>query len=168
MSVFYTVHAPPLRGADASPDPERFVFVREGFYLWAFLAAALWMLWHQMWLVLLVYVVVAVGLDAALHYAGAPEYVIVVVWLLISLLIGIEAATLRRFTLARRGWKNVGVVGGHDREDAERRFFAAWVREATAKRPEKSTMASAPPPPVPCLPESAAVIGLFPEPGASR
>ena len=51
MSV-YTVHEPPLRAAEASPDPERFVFVRDGFYFWAFLLTPLWMLWHRLWLVL--------------------------------------------------------------------------------------------------------------------
>ena len=32
----YTVHQPPLRATDAAPDPQRFVFVRDGFYFWAF------------------------------------------------------------------------------------------------------------------------------------
>ena len=57
----YTVHQPPLRATDAAPDPQRFVFVRDGFYFWAFLPRALWMLWHRMWLVLLIYVVGAIG-----------------------------------------------------------------------------------------------------------
>ena len=33
-------------------DPERFVFVRDGFHFWAFLLAPLWLLWHRLWLVL--------------------------------------------------------------------------------------------------------------------
>ena len=171
MSV-YTVHEPPLRPADARADPERFAFVRDGFSVWAFLVAALWMLWHRMWLVLLIYLVVAAGVEAAMRYAGVPGAVIVIVGLLISLLIGIEASTLRRFTLARRGWKNIGVVSGEDLEDAERRFFDGWVREAPAERP------SSPPRHIgirrrrhralPRLPQSPDVIGLFPEPGANR
>src|SRR5207253_10391383 len=28
----YTVHEPPMRADEASPDPDRFVFVRDGFY----------------------------------------------------------------------------------------------------------------------------------------
>ncbi len=172
MSV-YTVHQPPLRPADAFADPARFAFVRDGFSVWAFLVAALWMLWHRMWLVLLIYLVVAAGVEAAMRYAGVPGAVIVVVGLLVSLLIGIEASTLRRFTLARRGWKNIGVVSGEDLEDAERRFFDAWVREAPAERTtESSTASSSPPPsppsPLPRLPQSPDVIGLFPEPGANR
>ena len=58
----YTVHEPPLRGAPA-PDPERFVFVRDGFSFWALLFGPLWMLRHRMWLVLLGYVLLVGGLD---------------------------------------------------------------------------------------------------------
>ena len=36
-------------------DPERFVFVRDGFYFWAFLLGPVWMLWRRLWLVLRVY-----------------------------------------------------------------------------------------------------------------
>ena len=130
----YTVHQPPLRATEAAPDPQRFVFVRDGFYFWAFIAAWLWMAWHRMWLVLLIYVVGATAVEGAVYYAGAGSGGAVVVGLLIALLIGIEAGTLRRFTLARRGWKNVGVVSAYDLEDAERRFFADWVRAAPTAR----------------------------------
>ena len=48
----YTVHEPPLRAGAAAPEPERYVFVRDGFSFWAFLFGPLWMLRHRMWLVL--------------------------------------------------------------------------------------------------------------------
>jgi hypothetical protein len=170
MSV-YTVHQPPLRAADATPDPERFVFVRDGFYVWAFLLSVLWMLWHRMWLVLLIYVVVVVGVETVLRYVGVSGFVLSIVGLLISLLVGIEAGTLRRFALARRGWKSVGVVSGDNHEDAERRFFDAWVRAASGGRVEPATVSPSPPPlppPAPRTPQPTDVIGLFPEPGANR
>ena len=40
------------------------MFVRDGFYFWAFLLAPLWMLLHRLWLVLLA-IVVVVGVDGA-------------------------------------------------------------------------------------------------------
>ena len=167
MSI-YTVHPPPLRVADAFPDPERFAFVRDGFSFPAFLLAALWMLWHQMWLVLLLYVAVALGAETALYYAGVPAAIIVAVGLIASLLLGIEAATLRRFTLARQGWKDVGIVSGHDRQDAEQRFFEAWVRAAAGKRAKPAVPAAHQvSSPVPRRPQSPEVIGLFPNPGAN-
>lgn len=164
MSV-YTVYEPPLRPTDATPDPDRFMFVRDGFYFWAFLLTALWMLWHRLWLVLLIYVVVAVGLEYAMHYAGVATAAVSLVELLLGLLVGIEAGTLRRFTLARRGWRNIGVVSGNNIEIAERRFFDTWVRSAPGTSAPPSTAFAGPPPPR--TPHSPDVVGLFPEPGAN-
>jgi hypothetical protein len=158
----YTVHEPPLRGA-AAPDPERFVFVRDGFSFWALLFGPLWMLWHRMWLVLLAYVLLVGGLDWVLRQAQAPVLVTASVNAMLALLIGIEAATLRRFTLARRGFANVGIVVGDDLELAERRFFDAWIgkRAGEAARRGESPAATL------RMPQPRAdVLGLFPEPGA--
>jgi hypothetical protein len=169
MSV-YTVHEPPLRAADSSADPQRFVFVRDGFYVWAFLLTPLWMIRHRLWLVLVLYLVVSIGIETSLRMLGASALLIALVGTLISLLIGLEAGTLRRFTLSRRGWRNVGVVSGDKVEDAELRFFDTWVRsrpaQGAASSPAKSPPAGSPPPPA--SPQSSGVIGLFPEPGAQR
>ena len=167
MSV-YTVHEPPLRAADAVPDPERFVFVRDGFSVWAFLLATLWMLRHGMWLVLVIYIVVAAGVEIGLRHAGVSGFTLGVVALLISFFVGIEASTLRRFTLARRGWKNVGIVSGDDLEDAERRFFDAWVRTKPGPRAEPPAVSPKPSPPVPQGGQSPDIVGLFPDPSAQR
>ncbi len=163
----YTVHEPPLRAHEALPNPLRFVFVRDGFYFSAFVVAVLWMLWHRMWLVLLIYIVVALGLDYGMYYAGIDATAISLVQLFLVLLIGIEAATLRRFTLKRRGWKNIAVVSGANLEDAERRFFSGWVRSAPGKS-AGSTAASPEPSVSPHTSPATDIIGLFPEPGASR
>jgi hypothetical protein len=171
MSV-YTVYQPPLSAADNLPVTDRFVFVRDGFSWWAFLLTPLWMLRHRLWLVLTVYVLVLAGIDAALHVLGASNFSVVLVSVLVSLFVGLEAGTLRRFTLSSRGWRNVGIVSGHDAEEAERRFFDAWVRRTAAQRsapPE--TPAPSPPPPGPTdsfYAEGSGVIGLFPEPGGHR
>jgi len=166
MSV-YTVYEPPPRTADAAPDPARFTFVRDGFSVWAFLFAVLWMLWHRMWLVLLAYLVAAAGLEAVLHLANVSSRLISLIELLLALLVGIESSTLRRFALTRKGWRDVGAVSGGTLEEAERRFFDVWVRRAPAA-------GAAPPaasrrPTVPVAPSSSSdVIGLFPEPGTNR
>jgi Protein of unknown function (DUF2628) len=170
MSV-YTVHEPPLRAAEAAADPERFAFVRDGFSIWAFLLAPLWMLWHRLWLVLAIYVVLWLGIEAGLLALGASTFVTVPVALFIALLVGLEAGTFRRFTLARRGWRNVGIISGDDLEDAERRFFDAWLRQARSRPSAPVLAAPVTPPPAPALhrvSQQPGVIGLFPEPGAHR
>ena len=95
MSI-YTVHEPPPKANEDAPDPVRFVFVRDGFSFWAFLLTSLWMLRHRLWLVLLGYVVVATALQVGVHLLDASATVMFTVGFLLSLLVGFEAATLRR------------------------------------------------------------------------
>jgi hypothetical protein len=169
MSV-YTVHQPPVRAADPLPDAERIIFVRDGFSFWTFLLAPFWMLWHGMWLVLAGYVVLAAALETLLIVVGASSNATAVVWLMLSLLIGLEASTLRRLSLRLRGWVNAGIVSGDDVEDAERRFFDAWLRASSAPRAGGAPQApaSAAPAAMPHGRQGSDVVGLFPEPGARR
>jgi uncharacterized membrane protein len=133
------------------------------------------MLRHRLWLVFVGYVIVAVALQVGLRLIGASSGVIIAVSLLLALLVGFEAATLRRFTLARRRWKNVGIVVGDDLESAERRFFDAWLDKAWsdssaanasavggASRASFATGMTRQPQ------GSSEVLGLFPQPGAPR
>lgn len=163
MSI-YTVHQPPLESGAVAAEPYRFVFVRDGFSWWAFLLTPFWMLRHRLWLALALYLLMAAALDAGLRALGASVFMLVLVDLLISLLAGLEAGTLRRFKLARRHWRNIGVVTGDNLEDAERRFFDVWIRQT----PARSTSASASAASASANPAQSGVIGLFPEPGAHR
>ena len=180
MSI-YTVYEPPLKAHESAPNPERFVFVRDGFSFWAFLLTPWWMLRHRLWLALIGYVIVATALLVALRLVGASTGVTTTAGALLSLLIGFEAATLRRFTLSRRGWRNVGLVVGDDIDSAERRFFDAWVSNAWAEKTwaektwaERSSVGGAPHASSPAMGvptarrPSSEVIGLFPQPGAPR
>ena len=173
MSI-YTVYEPPLKAHESAPDPERFVFVRDGFSFWAFVLAPWWMLRHRLWLALVCYVILAVALSVALRLIGTSAAVAIIAGALFSLLVGFEAATLRRFGLARRGWRNVGIVVGDDVESAERRFFDAWTNwpnKTWAERPsvDGASRTSSPAMGVPMARRpSSEVIGLFPQPGAPR
>lgn len=170
MSV-YTVYEPPLKAHESGPDPERFVFVRDGFSFWAFLLTPLWLLRYRLWLAFSGYVIVAVALLVGLRLIGASATVTTIASALLSLLVGFEAATLRRFTLSRRGWRNVGIVVGDDLESAERRFFDAWVGKAWVDRSSGNAepRALSPAAGVPVARRtSSEVIGLFPQPGAPR
>src|SRR5947199_314251 len=165
MSI-YTVYEPPLKAHESAPNPERFVFVRDGFSFWAFLLTPWWMLRHRLWLALTGYVIVAIALAVALRSLGASTGVTITVAALLSLLVGFEAATLRRFTLSRRGWRNVGIVVGDDLESAERRFFDAWGSKSRLDNPPVNAepRVSAPVPGVPMARRaSSGVIGLFPQ-----
>jgi len=155
----YTVHEPPRRDDDALAHTSRFAFVRDGFHWWAFLLAPFWMLRHRMWLEFIAYLLIVGGIAYGLSRLGAEGGAAAWIGVLIGVLVGMEASSLRRWKLARRGFENVGLVVGEDLEDAERRFFDGWT--AQEERPP------APPPP-PFVRTSAAsdIIGLFPQPQA--
>ena len=172
----FTIHEPPPRKTAKKTAqkpgsvnaPERLVFVRDGFHFWAFLLAPLWLLVRRLWLALLIYVVLTIGVGVGLKLAGVSSTVRVVAELMIALGIGFEAASIRRWTLNRRGWKTLGFVVAENAEMAERRFFAAWAGG--------ETKAPVTPPPAPPrystpinrgAPSPSDVIGLFPEPGHS-
>jgi hypothetical protein len=164
---FYTVHEPRKLTGDPGRDAERFAFVRDGFHFWAFVLAPLWMLWRRLWLALLLYVLTMIVLQVGLWAAGVSKPVQFVVGVLVSLLIGFEAGTLHRWTLTRRGWRNLGVVVGRDRADAERRFFDSWTR-GDVPGPSGSPPSVANAQPMPSAPPSSDIIGLFPEPEPRR
>ena len=162
----YTVHAPPMRAGDDAADPERFIFVRDGFYFWAFLLAPFWLLAHRLWLAFVGYCI-ATGLMGGLFYwIGAPGTLEFLAGVAVALLVGFEAGTVWRWTLARRGWTTLGFVVGDRAETAERRFYAEWTTKAPAAW-------SALVPAQPDAPRARRgstsgtdVIGLFPEPRA--
>ena len=158
----YTVHQPRLRKGEASVDPERLVFVRDGFHFWAFLLAPLWLLWHRLWLAFVLWIVLLGVAEIGLRYAGVRGFAYVVVLALIGLLVGLEASSLRRWTLALHGWKNIGIVVADNRESAERRFISQWIENAGA--PAARTSAASLPMRMPAE-RTPDVIGLFPEPG---
>lgn len=165
----FTVHEPPPRkkAPESTIAPERFAFVRDGFHFWAFVLAPLWLLFRKLWLAFFLYVALNILVAVGLNFAGAPSIVQTTASVLIALLIGFEAATIRRWTLTRRRWKMLGFVVGEDREIAERRFFAAWTERA----PETAAAPVAPTYSTPVrrgAPSPSDVIGLFPEPGAPR
>ncbi len=161
MSV-YTVHEPLPRKKEVSADPDRFTFVRDGFYFWAFLFGPLWMLWRRLWLVALMYFAAAVGLQLGLWALGAPAFANSLVWFLLALLIGFEAGTLRRWTLTRHGWRNIGIVVADDVDTAERQFFATWKPQV-----QSASALSSVPGKFPRAGEGQ-IVGLFPQPGAPR
>jgi hypothetical protein len=161
----YTVHEPPPRqDDDMLAHTSRFVFVRDGFHFWAFLLTPLWLLRYRLWLEFIVYALLAGGVTFALRRLGI-ESAGAWVGLLLAILAGIEASSLRRWKLSRKGYENLGVVVADDLESAERRFFDGWV--AQDGRSDLTAMPPAPPAASPFGPPPGnEIVGLFPQPEA--
>jgi hypothetical protein len=121
--TIYTVLAPRARAGSAEPD--RFVFVKEGFCWPAFYMTIPWLIWRGMWLSLVAYVLVVAAVFA--FAGGAPPPVAWTILVLFGALVGLEANNLRRWTLERRGYRFLGVAAGDRKTEAEYRFFVAWA-----------------------------------------
>jgi hypothetical protein len=168
----YTVHAPISGGADLRAT-DRFVFVRDGFRLWAAVLGVLWLAWQRLWLATIGWIIVMAAIDVAMVKIGLGTASIFLADCLLALLLGLEASSLQRWTLSRRNWRQLDIVIADDIEAAERRFFERWsARRGSVGLNASATDRGAPPPtrdlPRPPPLPAGGIIGLFPEPGGSR
>jgi Protein of unknown function (DUF2628) len=172
----YTVHAPTADNAGIAAT-DRFAFVRDGFHFWAALLGPLWLAWHRLWLALIGWIVVMIAIDVGMARLGAGGGAIFFTNVLIALLTGFEASSIRRWTLSRRNWRQLDIVVADNAESAERRFFDRWTAKQRLLNDQSAVDRGAPPPTrdipgqpfsrPPPLPRNE-IIGLFPEPGAPR
>jgi hypothetical protein len=124
----YSVHLPP-GAAPASvpttaPPTAAPVLLREGFAFWGFLFGPFWLLWHRCWLAGLGLFALSVALAMVPAPWDAPAL------LALHAMIGLHGQDLRRWTLARRGWRLEHVVAGADEEAAMLRLLVAVPRLA--------------------------------------
>ena len=115
----YTVH---LRRHGLDPDRD-LVFVKEGFSWPAFLFSMLWALWHRLWLVAGVFLVVQLALGLVLAIWAPDPVSAGAVSTGAALILAYAANDLRRWTLERRGFVDTAVVTAEGRDGAERRFL---------------------------------------------
>jgi uncharacterized protein DUF2628 len=106
-----------------------------------------------------------------LHTGGSTRFAVMAV---IAVLMGLEAASLQRWTLSRRKWRALDVVVADDEEAAERRFFDRWTTKRGTDFDLSAVDRGGPPPtrivpgqPFSQLPHSD-IVGWFPQPGIPR
>ena len=173
----YTVHAPVANGADLSAT-DKITFVRDGFHFWAAVAGVVWLIWNRLWLALIGWLVVTFVIDFALTKLGVARGAILLVDLVLMLLLGLEAASLQRWTLSRRKWRQLDIVVADDEEAAERRFFERWTARRRGLVNDQRSVDRGGPPPTrdvpgqsfskpPPMPQGG-LSGFFTEPGGSR
>jgi hypothetical protein len=172
----YTVHAPTADGADLRAT-DRFAFVRDGFHVWAALLGVVWLAWHRLWLALIGWIVLMAVVDVAMVRLRVGGGTILLVDILLALLLGFEATSLKRWTLSRRHWRQLDIVVADDEEAAERRFFDRWTAKQRLLSNDQVAVDRGAPPPTRDIPgqpfskppsPQSEIIGLFPEPGGQR
>jgi hypothetical protein len=163
----FTLHVP----GDARPgDPEaldKAELVKDAFSWGAFFFTFLWFFAHRLWIAGLGVLVVLIAFNLGLNLLGVHPAAAFAAQVLLSGLIGLEANSLRRWTLARRGRPAVDVVSAADRDEAETRAFARWLERTSSPAPARSPAVPAFSPTFPAhRPDP--VIGLFPDAERTR
>jgi hypothetical protein len=123
MAIF-TVHSKGNAVEDA-------IFVQDGFSWAAFLLTGAWALWNRMWITGIMVIAALIALSAGTTAIGLSEGFGGALNLALSLLFGLEAQDLKRWSLARRGYQQVGLVSADDVTEAELRFFDTLEHRAT-------------------------------------
>jgi uncharacterized protein DUF2628 len=157
MSTF-TLHLP----RDARPGDttalEEAELVKDAFSWGAFFFTFFWFFVHRLWLAGLAVLALMFAFGAAMSLLDVHPLAAALGQALLQALIGLEANSLRRWTLARRGQPMVDVVTAADRDEAEAKAFARWLeqRPAPPRNPAPAAV-----PAIARRPEP--VIGLFPD-----
>ena len=125
--VVFNVYEPPNASGDRIDRAEKLVFVKDGFYWWAALFPAVWLLIKGLWLEFIAFVAGAGILAWLLETVGAAPETSGIIFFVIQLLIGFEAGLIYSTSLEQRGWQLQGTVTGRRQSDCERRFLESWL-----------------------------------------
>ena len=108
----------------AKPDDktaEDAIFVSDGFSWGAFAFTWVWALWNRTW------IVAAIVLSAMLIASVLPSTPKILLSLAVNILMGLHANDLLGWSLARRGYSEIGLCNGNSLEEAELLFYADGV-----------------------------------------
>lgn len=160
MAIYVVMEA---FGKPAPDEGREAVFVRDGFSLLAFLLAPFWLLWRRLWIEAVLVIAALFGLAALQDGFGIGASAVAGLWFLVALYVGLEGGALRAAALARRGWREWGVVRAHNRGDAEIRYVLESTRGEPAVAFGATSVAKSEP--QARWPANPPEMGLFPYPG---
>jgi hypothetical protein len=131
----YTLHLPPDAQEGDPRALERAELVKDGFTWGAFVFTFLWFFYHRLWLAGIGVLIVLLAAGILFGVLDLSPFQATLAQILIQILIGLEASSLRRWTLRRRGRPAVDVVTASDRDDAAMKAFGRWLGASSLPRP---------------------------------
>lgn len=140
----YTLHVPSgsFPGEVSALDEAR--LVRDGFVWGAFVFSFLWFFWHRLWLAGLAVIALVIAFQVAVSYLPAGPLAPFLSQVLLSILIGLEASSLERWTHERRGRPAVAIVSARTDAEAEEKGFGQWLERSKGPDLRPLQAASAP------------------------
>lgn len=154
----FTLHLPRDARAGDPAALDEAELVKDAFSWGAFFFTFLWFFVHRLWLAGFGVLLVLLAFGGIMTLLDVHPVAGTLAQLLLQTLIGLEANSLRRWTLARHGLPTVDVVTAADRDEAEAKAFARWLelRPAPSRYPAPAPVLSTPR-------RAEPVIGLFPD-----
>jgi hypothetical protein len=116
--ALWTVHIKEPRDDDIR-------LVRDGFRFWALLFPLPWLLIKGLWTAFLLAFAAQILITALCLWLAMGVMTTLIANFVVHLIVAVEASTITRWTLARRGWREVGAVSGDRLADAEYRYYSA-------------------------------------------
>ena len=159
----YTLHLPSDAQAGDRDAFERAVLVKDGFSWGAFFFTFLWFFVHRLWLAGLAVMVALFAVGFLLRGLELTATSATIAQILIHTLIGLEANSLRRWTLERRGQPTLDVVTGHDSDEAAAKAFDRWIGSPAPAQRRSGRAGAGPLPTAAPYGGQPPVIGLFPD-----
>jgi len=138
----FTVHEPPQPGDTTLERAESLVFVEDAFSWRAALFGQLYFIFRGEWFGLAVYIAAALVLSGVLYLVGADARWLIWMLIFLNIVAGFEANQLKRWALTRAGWREIATVSGRGQEEAERRFFEAWLPTASGAGLTRASVSS--------------------------
>ena len=137
--ALYSVYEPAEPPADPVERADALVFVKDGFSWPALFLAPFWLLYHRMWIGLVLFIGGVILLDFVLSLNELGEAVSG--WAAVAYLFffAMEANALRRYSLERKGYELAGMAFGGNRDEAEVTFFNTWLPGQRRSGPQAET-----------------------------
>ena len=123
----YTLHLPHEARSGEAHDLDRAQLVPDGFSGTAFAFSVLWFLYHRLWVAALLVFVGLCATALAGYGLGLSPLAGTAITLLVLLLIGLEASSLRRWTLTRNGQPARDAVVAFTADEAEAKAMTRWL-----------------------------------------
>jgi len=120
--VTYTIYQPAISSRDPIERADELVFVKDGFCWPALFFSVFWLVYHRLWLVLGLTIVIVFIIFVFLNMFST-DLAEVTLFAAILLFAG-EANAIRRMMLEKSGYNIKAVITGKSLFDCERKYFA--------------------------------------------
>ena len=131
----YSVYFP--AEGDRRTRLEKAVLVKDGFSWPALFFSWLFLAFHRMWIVLILYSALMVIAAVTCALLKAPPQITILVLVGISVLLALEASGLRGWSLSRRGYEMQGMITAANLIQAEAKLFENSFEDTPSEDPAR-------------------------------